>query len=206
MKDHQRTGRTLVAGAVIGLMAFSNGNAGTEREAGIVIDGDRVTVFDQGKKIKIIGGDDGVKIYEGGKLIAQNTSEEHTLGIEIDMAVEEALRVAEAEMKRVRREMKDTKGRMKIRTETKVTGLILPDVDGDEDGTMTRQEAQAALDKKFSALDLNDDGVLNREELQAGFMKRMQAMSSDWNDDNEKTSKEVIILKRKERELEKNTK
>lgn len=122
------------------------------------------------------------------------------------MAVEEALRVAEAEMKRVRREMKDTKGRMKIRTETKVTGLILPDVDGDEDGTMTRQEAQAALDKKFSALDLNDDGVLNREELQAGFMKRMQAMSSDWNDDNEKTSKEVIILKRKERELEKNTK
>lgn len=53
MKDHQRTGRTLVAGAVIGLMAFSNGNAGTEREAGIVIDGDRVTVFDQGKRSKL---------------------------------------------------------------------------------------------------------------------------------------------------------
>lgn len=65
-------------------------------------------------------------------------------------------------------------------------GFVLPGVDSDGDGLITRSEVNAAVDSRFGQLDTDGDGAISRDELRAGAdmhradrRDRMQARSDE---------------------------
>jgi hypothetical protein len=82
-------------------------------------------------------------------------------------------------------------GQMRPISEQEQNIRLMLSLDGNSDGTLTRDEMEAALRRQFDACDLNHDGRIDVSEMQAENDRRFRAFGTgaspliDWNRNNQ---------------------
>ena len=82
---------------------------------------------------------------------------------------------------------RDTMGAMRPPTERELNIRFMLSFDGNSDGTVTRDEMEAALKRQFDVCDLNHDGRIDVREMQVENDRRFRAFGTgasplvDWN-------------------------
>jgi Ca2+-binding EF-hand superfamily protein len=82
-------------------------------------------------------------------------------------------------------------GQMRPISEQEQNIRLMLSFDGNSDGTVTREEMEAALKRQFDAVDTNHDGRIDVREMQVENDRRFRAFGTgaspliDWNQDGQ---------------------